>query len=67
VVTNDCFLKGFNDRYAVMKAAYTWCREFSPSQIRQECRLSKPTVIKVIKFCRDAVLPDGMSPSDSNT
>ena len=61
VVTDDCFLKGFKDRYAVLKATYMWCYEFSPSQIRQQCRLSKPTVIKVIKLCRDAVLPDGIA------
>ena len=25
----------------------------------QKCRITKPTQIKIIKFCREAVLPDG--------
>ena len=60
VITDDCFLKGSNDRYAAMKAVYMWCFEFSPSQIRQECQLSAPTLRKLIKRCREVVLPDGV-------
>ena len=60
VVTKDSFFFGFNDRYAVIKAAYLWCLEYSPIQIRQQCGLSAPTLRKLITRCREVVLPDGV-------
>ena len=59
-IADGSFFENYRNRFEILEAIMMWGHGYSPLQIRAETGLSKTTMAKLLKHCREVLQRNGM-------